>query len=152
MRRKKLQNTANELCQMFCGWQLHFDKPVLSILGSGTLSIDAVSAACHFNGRPIETLSIAKALQIWLGEELGRLGLMPEAIQHARLDAKLELSTIPWSDRSSSEQWFRGGKQVVWENLYRCEIRCSSEVATDEVAYRGTRSDREEWPSEWPAA
>jgi hypothetical protein len=152
MQRKRLQNAANELCQMFCGWQLRFDKPALSRLGSGILTIDAISAACQFNGQPIETLSIAKALQTWLSEELARLGLAADAIKRAHLEAVLDLSKIAWSDRSSNEQWFRDGKQVVWENLYRCEIRCTSEVATDEIIYHGTRSDLEEWPSEWPAA
>lgn len=137
---------------MFCGWRLHFDKPVLSALGSGTLSIDAVSAACHFKDRPIESLSIARQLRTWLSQELARRGLAPGFVRHARLEARLELSTISWADRSSKEQWFRDGKPVAGENLYRCEIRCSVEVATDEATYRCTRSDREEWPSEWPAA
>ena len=43
MRRKRLQHAADNLCQMFCGWQQASSKHRLVELGSGSLEIDVLS-------------------------------------------------------------------------------------------------------------
>jgi len=153
MRRKRLNHAAQQLCQMFCGWQLHWDKPRLSELGSGTLAIDVLTTTCTFNGAPIDPLKIAAALKAWLSEDLARHSIPFPAIQEARLVARLSLTQIGPSQRSTKEQWFgTHGQPVVFSSLFRCDFSCEGQVRTDEATYSATYDAREEWPPNWPEA
>src|SRR5436190_23049349 len=106
MRRKRLNHAAQQLGQMFCGWQLHPDKPRLEQLGSGTIEIDALSGQARFKGSSIASLAIAATLKQWLLEDLGRNGIPIEALQEARLTVSIDMATVPWQERSTNEVWF----------------------------------------------
>jgi len=43
MRRKRLQEFANNLCHMLVGWRMHDDLEKLADLGNGDLTIDLLS-------------------------------------------------------------------------------------------------------------
>ena len=149
MKHRRLQHAADNLCQMFCGWRLDGSKPIIARLGSGRLEIDALTGECRFNGQAVPQLPIAGELVAWLSEDLERYRIPVTAIVRARVTAELELSQIPWSDRSTNDQWFTDGRAVRARTLWRCEIRCRSEVATDEQIYQSASHDREEWPPGW---
>jgi hypothetical protein len=136
---------------MFCGWRLINSKPELVKLGSGTLSIDALTGNCYFNRQPIEQLSIAVELREWLKDELTTNRIPLESISRAHVKAELSLSEIPWSSRTINEQFFDHGKHVKTDRMHRCIIECESEVTTDETRYQSSYRDIEEWPVGWPA-
>jgi hypothetical protein len=137
---------------MFCGWRLINSYRDLERLGSGQLSIDALSGSCSFNGRPVEQLSIAYELSAWLREDAQSHGIPLESLREAQLHAELGFSQIDSSDRATNDQHMdRGGKPVRKGAFNRVRINCRSEVTTDEAVYTSTFSDLEEWPVGWPA-
>ena len=69
MRHKRLKHSADTLCHMFCGWRLANSYFDIEKLGSGTLTIDALSGESKFNGTPIDDLNIAGELHLWLIED-----------------------------------------------------------------------------------
>jgi hypothetical protein len=91
MRRKRLKHNAHILCDMFHGWRLMNCWDRILALGSGILEIDALSAECTFNGQPIESLTIAEELRLWLRDDLAAQGIPLTAIRSARLEVQLEL-------------------------------------------------------------
>ena len=152
MRRKRLQHAADTLCHMFCGWRLIGDKPRLVELGSGTVEIDALSGACRFNSSPIDPLSIATELRLWLVEDLKSHSILLSELQVARVDANLDFSEIAASDRRTSGEFYVPGRSQRTARWHRCKITCSSAVVSGEDEYRSSYSDLEEWPFGWPAA
>jgi hypothetical protein len=150
MRRKRLKHAADILCQMFCGWRLINCKPELVGYGSGVLEIDVLTDGCCFNGQPIAELPIAVELMEWLKEDLAAHRIPIEALSCAKLKAHLSFTEILWGERKTNEHYFDDGRTVRTAKMHRCLIRCESEVATDEAAYRSELEDLEEWPVGWP--
>ena len=148
MRRKRLKQATDTLCQMFCGWRLNNSKLELVKLGSGILEIDALTGECYFNERPIPELSIAVELREWLKEDSAAHNIPIEAISQARLKAELFFSEILWNDRQTKgEMFFSGnGGAVKTPTMHRCVIQCESELTTDEAVYHSNFKDLEEWP------
>lgn len=137
---------------MFCGWRLINSYRDLERLGSGQLSIDALTGSCSFDGRPIEQLSIACELSAWLREDAESHRIPLESLRHAQLHAELGFSQIDGSERTTNDQHMdRGGKPVCKGTFNRVRISCRSEVTTDEAAYTSTFLDLEEWPVGRPA-
>jgi hypothetical protein len=150
MRRKRLQHAADTLCRMFCGWRLTNSYEDLARLGSGTIEIDALSAACRFEGEPIERLAIAGELSAWLREDLAAHVIPESAILRARLEAELRFSEIEAEKRATPDQHLeREGRPIREGRFHRVRIRCKSEVATDEAVYTSSFDDLEEWPVGW---
>jgi hypothetical protein len=151
VRRKRLQHSANILCQMFCGWRLGGSYKDLERLGSGTLSIDALVGSCRFDGVPVEPPHIAGELHAWLCQDLTAQGIPIAALLRAALTARLSITAIGPRQRITLVHFsLANGKRVRWDKFYRCVIECESEVATDEAAYRSRLADVEEWPAGWP--
>lgn len=151
MRRKRLQHSADTLCQMFCGWRLANSYEGLERLGSGSLSVDVLVGSCRFDGTPIGPLNIAGELHSWLCEDLAAQGIPTGAVLRAGLTARLSIAAIGSRPRATPVQYLRAdGKPVRSGGFYRCKIECESEVATDEATYRSRLTDMEEWPVGWP--
>jgi hypothetical protein len=150
MRKKRLQNVAEIMCQMFCGWRLIASKPNLVKLGSGTLDIDAVSGRCLFQEKNIEQLAIAEEIRDWLRRELDANNIPILGLACARLTVKLSFSEVPWNEQTK-EVFYSDGKAVRTERMNRCTMECNSDVATDELSYRSKLVEIQEWPTGWPA-
>lgn len=141
---------ADTLCHMFCGWRLIASKPALVALGSGQLSIDALSGECRFEGAAVADLPIAAELRSWLADDLARHGIPVESLRLAHLRVRLTFTRIPWHQRTPGEQFFAHQHQIVGSEMQRGAFECESEVATDEAVYRTSYSEVEEWPVGWP--
>ena len=151
MRRKRLQHAADNLCQMLCGWRLANSYADLQRLGSGTLTIDVLTAASRFNGQPVPDLSIAGELQAWFNAELARERINREEIVEATVIADLVLSPIERRQRRTRSQYFEpSGRHANPGAFWALDLRCSSQIRTDEKLYAGASVDREEWPDGWP--
>ncbi|MEQ9565650.1 MAG: hypothetical protein RLN85_07560 [Pseudomonadales bacterium] len=151
MRRKRLQHSADILCHKFCGWELVNSYRQLVELGSGTLSIDALSGECRFDDNLIQELTIACALQIWLAEDLKTHNISADSLQRASLVANLRLSSIRASDRVTCDfHMDKNQKPISKGGFHQLEIRCRSEVATDEKTYCSEYEDMQEFPFDWP--
>jgi hypothetical protein len=149
MRRKRLQNTADTLCQMFCGWRLVQSKPTLVELGSGSLEIDVVTGQCLFHGTPILQIPIAEELRTWMHKDLQTHKIPTTELTHARLAVKLTFSRVPWNKRSK-EIFYIDGKPIRSEQMYHCIFECESEIATDGAAHRSSLREIQGWPIGWP--
>jgi len=151
MRRKRLKHAADTLCHMFCGWRLANSYSDIEMLGSGTLSIDALTGDSTFNESPTGELNIAGELHAWLIEDCQNYDIPIEQIRHARLTAELDLSKTDWKHRTSNNHWFdENGGKIVWRKINRCVINCESSIVTDELEYKSAYDDVEEWPEGFP--
>jgi hypothetical protein len=144
MKRKRLQHVADNICQIFCGWQLTFDYEELARLGSGTVTIDLKNERCKFNGQPIHNLKIAGAIGAWLVRDLTDNGILADHIQAIVLEAKLQQKLIPDAECKSDVLWGGG----THEYYIACQIECESRVVTDERTYSCNYRDYEEWPED----
>ncbi len=151
MRRKRLKHSADTLCHMFCGWRLMNSYADIELLGSGTLEIDALTGSATFNGQPIDPLAIAGELQAWLAEDCESNNIPIDEIRTANLTATLDLTKTDWKQRQTCQHWFdHKGAEIVWRQINRCVIECSSIITTDECEYRSLYNDIEEWPEGFP--
>jgi hypothetical protein len=150
MRKKRLQDVADTMCQMFCGWRLIESKPNLVNLGSGTLEIDAITGQCFFQGRIIGQLKVADEIRAWMLDDLAANKIPVAALSSARLSVKLSFSVVPWTE-TKKQIFCLEGKAVQTEKMNRCLMECESKVATPEVVYRSKSTEVQEWPMGWPA-
>jgi len=142
LRRKRLQHVAQNLAQMFCGWQLYRDYGTLTRLGSGALDIDVLGGACRFNGEPIGQFTMVMVLSSWMQEDLQAHSIPLEEI----LEAKVQ---VEFTTRHTTEQLNR---DVVWakpsKQFVLCDLICRGRVGTGERVYEAEYRELEEWPLE----
>src|SRR5678816_1119776 len=137
MRWKRLQHAADTLCHMFCGWRLTNSFADLAQLGSGVLTVDATSAVCQFNGKPITSLMIAEKLRAWLHADLAANNIPLAGVQRAVLSAELLFADVTAGQRLTSDQHMdKAGQPIRSGVFHRVRIHCTSEVATDDAVYR----------------
>ena len=149
MRRKRLQNVADTMCQMFCGWRLIGSKSNLLRLGSGTFEIDVITGQCLFQGKVTGQLTIAEDLRAWLQQELATNKIPISTLIDAHLTVKLSFSVVPWN-KHTREIFYSDGKVARTKKMNRCIMDCESRVTTDEKVYRSKRIEVQEWPIGWP--
>jgi hypothetical protein len=153
MRRKRLQHAADNLCQMFCGWQQIWSKHRLVELGSGELEIGVLSGTCRFNGAEVEALPIVAVLGKWLREDLERHHIPESGLLEATVRASLTFDLVPWESRTTTSEFFwHSGEPAKSDPMHRCSFECFSLLRTDEAQYEGRYAEVEEWPVGWPAA
>jgi hypothetical protein len=147
MHRKRLQHAADILCHMFCGWRLINSYADLERLGSGTLTIDALTGRCAHNDVAIPSLSIAGELQAWLAGDLSAHHIDSAGLREAALTAQLAFSHVPRTARVTHDTHFApAGLLLDPERYLRCDIACTSRVVTDDRSYESRYQDIEEWP------
>jgi len=127
MRRKRLQHVADTMCQMFCGWRLIGSKRSLVKMGAGTLEIDVITGKCSFQGESIRQLAIAEEIRRWMHEDLAANKISVTALTHALLSVNLFFSEGP-------------------DKMYRCQMECTSNVATETADYRAQLTEVQDWP------
>ena len=140
VRRKRFHHHADNLCQIFCGWQLMFDYPALESLGSGELRIEVLAERCSHNGQPIPPLKIATALNVWLREDLEAHSIPVSSINEAVL--VVLFATERHRGQRQAGSWARPKPFFVG-----CSLTCASTIASGPDLYRSSYQDQEEWPS-----
>ena len=149
--KKRLKNSADVACQMFCGWRLTTSKNRLVELGSGVLEIHLLTGECFFEGVSVHSLPICGEIQLWFGKELAAQKIHPEAIARATIKATIKLSLIPSTERENKEQaFYEHNQEIRTTEMHRCVIECVSEIATEKTSYTSRLRDVEEWPTGWP--
>ena len=149
-RLKRLQHEADTLCHMFCGWRLIGSYGRMEQLGSGRLTIDALTQACTFNGQSIATLGIAIELTLWLRDDLAANRIDSQLVREATLEADLELTNSDRESRLTTSQHYTAEERHYSpERFVRLGIHCTSRVVTHDLTYVSDYRDLEEWPEGW---
>jgi len=86
---KRLKHHAQNLGQMFCGWELMFDYRRLAELERGTLMLNILTEECFYNGEKIEPLKIVLGLRKWMIQDLADNDLDIKEIETAELQVEL---------------------------------------------------------------
>ena len=134
VRRGLMQDYANQIAQMFIGYQITLvDMPLLVAKGQGRVEVDLLGQTTSLDGEPISRLSISDAVRAWyedaiVRDDLGdafvrqiqitcdfdiaesRKGLDIE--RHVAFNCKvaIEAENGPWQGTSrKSELWLRSG-------------------------------------------
>ena len=147
MDNKQFQQTANILCHIFCGLKLMESCRRLVDLGTGTLVIDATSAACQFDGRAIDALPIAVELNEYLKYSLTINSFDRSNVRRAQLLASIRLSQINSSERFTQELHVDSANTLIQAGTFhRLTISCQSEIAVGNALYRSKQNVVKEIP------
>ena len=150
MRGKRLQNAADSLCQMFCGWRLIGSKPELVKLRSGILVIDAITGQSSFQGQTIDQFAIAEELRAFLQRNLEANKVPMDVLKSAQLTVQVSFSLVPWNN-AAKETFYSDGIQVRTKKMNRCSMQCESKVTTDKAVYHSSQTEVQVWPVGWPS-
>src|SRR4051812_15732759 len=104
MKLNRLQHNADNLCQIFCGWQLMSDWKTLTNLKSGTIQMDLLKDCCLHNGKEIPKLMMNCILGSWLREDLGKNKIPIKIIHEAFLTIEFDTEEIP-EQRDKNAVW-----------------------------------------------
>ena len=149
MHRGPLQNAADNLCEIFCGWRLTSSKRRLEQLGSGILEIDAKSGACRFQGEEVAQLPIAEEICAWFRQHLATHRISESTVKFGRLKVRLTFSIVPWQE-ASGEVFYLDGKPYETETMNHCVFECQSAISTAEGTFNSTVLANQSWPVGWP--
>jgi hypothetical protein len=93
IRRGLMQDYANQIAQMFVGWQIGIiDLPRLATIGRGCIRIDLLSGASSVDGRPCEPFSITDAVRRWLDDAIIRDELNPAQVQQVSISCMFDVA------------------------------------------------------------
>jgi hypothetical protein len=83
MRKGLMQDYANQIAQMFVGYQIDLvDKFRLASIGQGRIVVDLLDGSTTINDAPSPPLSISGAVRDWYSEALVRDGLEEAFVSH----------------------------------------------------------------------
>ena len=152
MRRKRFKHMAQNMGQMFCGWQAASDYGAIAKLGTGILKINVLSRECYFNDKSIQPLIIAMVLQKWMEEDCARINIDYKMFQKAQLIVKLQLSHIKEKDENilTNQGFNLYGDGMVTDNWNRCDFLCESMIQNENDYYQSNYQSTSAWPVGWP--
>ena len=140
MRRKALQGLANNLCQMFVGYQSHYDiQDILTPLSEGrwvVLEINVLTGQCLAEGAVLP-LHISRVMQGWLAEQLRRRKIPAEAVPSATLRVEYRAWQVKyilrqtWWERLKEKLGKPGGYFLEAET----EFSCRASLQTSDYEY-----------------
>jgi hypothetical protein len=85
MGRKVLKGLANNLCQIFLGYQCYQDLPEIERLGKGRYEIDILTTICKKDGMEIDSFLVSGKLQQWFFTQVRKEKISLEEIRRAVL-------------------------------------------------------------------
>jgi hypothetical protein len=140
---KRLKHHAQNLGQMFCGWELMFDYKRLAELENGNLFLNVLTGECFHNGNKIEPLKIVTGLRKWLVADLEANKLNINQIECAELS--VQFSTIRLKGQKIKKQsWADPTPYFVY-----CTLQCNSRIKTQDREFSSSYHDEEEWPESY---
>ncbi len=140
---KRLKHHAQNIGQMFCGWELMFDYKQLAELESGTLLLNVLTEECFHNGKRIKPLRIISGLRKWMVQDLEDNKLNIDQITCAELQVNFKTyRQLGQAQQSSS--WADPTPYFV-----KCTLDCNSKVKTKDREFISNYWDEEEWPESY---
>lgn len=140
---KRLKHHAQNLGQMFCGWELMFDYQRLAELESGLLEIDLLTGTCQHNGSTIDSLRIVGRLCDWMTRDLAEHKVARERLLHVEL--QVEFATR----RQQGQQLSNSSWRESTPYFIHCTLACRSAIAIGDREFTSTYHDVEEWPESY---
>jgi hypothetical protein len=129
MRRGLLQDYANQIAQMFVGYQIGLvDMPLLVQAGKGRIQVDLFEGRSTLNGAPLPAFSISEAVRHWYSNAVARDQLSETFVRSITIDCDFEASESQ-SDRAS---------------LRIVALNCTVTVNAEDGSWVGTSSKQEE--------
>jgi hypothetical protein len=141
---KRLKHHAQNLCQMFCGWELMFDYKQLADMESGALQINVLTGECFHNGKAIKPLKIVSGLKNWMEGDLTDNSLNIGQIECAELIVQFQTDRHLGQKITPPTSWADPTPYYV-----SCILECSSTIRTSEREFTSYFSDVEEWPESY---
>jgi len=138
MRKKRIQEFANNVCQMFVGWRMNDDLELLAELPDGLVKVDLLTGqAEHDKTGPVK-LYIATEIRSWLQDQFNKANIPSTAITSAKLDAQIKTDSIP-TDRS---------------RIILFDFIVESAISTTDASYTHTLKETHKWHSrtKYPAS
>ena len=140
MRRKALQGLANNLCQMFVGYQSYYDvQHILAPLSEGrwvVLEINVLTGQCWAEGEVLP-LHISGVMQSWLAEHLRRQKIPAEAIPSATLRVEYRAWHVKYTNPQT--WWDRLREKLGRQSWYflesETEFSCQASLQTSNYEY-----------------
>lgn len=148
MKHHRLKHAASTLCRMFGGWRLANSYNEIARLGSGLLAIEVLTAACRFNEKVIEPLSVAQEMQAWFLRDLEQYRIPLGSIGTAFLHADMQVGR--GDDPRTSFFFTKDGASANRSEFVRLKARCHCEIRTDEASYVSEHEFSDAWPLGWP--
>jgi hypothetical protein len=128
VRRKKLQDLANTLCDMLVGWRMGEDLERIATLPDGALEFDLIAGrVTHTIAGPVD-LHVCGELAAWLKSRLDVLHIPVDSLRAATLRADFR------TDRVATNR----------KKILSFDWKCRSRLATDEKEYVG-HLEKHEW-------
>jgi hypothetical protein len=132
MRRKILQDFANVFCQRYV--DLPGDLALLAYLRTGVITLNIITGKCSYEGLRIPSLQTCKENRSWLINRAEK--------HHISVD---ELKSVSMVIRFRAKDLvYKKSFGQVHRDAY-FQLRCCSEIQTDEKSYRGQYEGEKRW-------
>lgn len=140
---KRLKHHAQNLGQMFCGWELMFDYKTLADLKKGILQLNVLTQECLHNGQKIEPLKIVTGMHNWMMQDLKDNNIDASLIETAELTIEFNTNR----ENGQSEQSSSWADPTPF--FIKCKLSCDSIIKTAQIEYKSNYADFEEWPESY---
>ncbi len=114
MRKGLMQDYANQIAQMFVGYQIDLvDMSTLASIGQGRIVVDLLSGSTTINDAPSPPLSISGAAHDWYSDALVRDGLGEACVSH--IGILCDFAVMDSSQEAKAQRTVRLDCQVTLE-------------------------------------
>lgn len=140
---KRLKHHAQNLGQMFCGWELMFDYKRLAELEKGTLRIDMLKEECFHDGKAIDPLRIVDRLRDWMVRDLDDHNFDMNRLEAVELNVRFDTTRLE-GQKIQRSSWNTSTPHFIY-----CTLDCNSLVKADTREFFSSYRDEEEWPESY---
>lgn len=93
MRRGLMQDYANQIAQMFVGWQIGIaDLPRLTAIGRGQLEVGLLDESTYLNGAVAAPFQITDAVKSWYFDALTRDDVAQDFVRQIRIRCDFDIA------------------------------------------------------------
>ncbi len=101
MRKGLMQDYANQIAQMFVGYQIDFlDLPRLTAVGTGHLQVELLEDTSYLNGEAVAPFQITEAVRSWYLDALARDRLSADFVRAIGIDCAFDIAKSETEGRS----------------------------------------------------
>ncbi len=130
VRRGLMQDYANQIAQMFIGWQITVvDMPRLVAKGQGRLEVDLFGRTTRLDGEPTSPLSVSEAVHGWYENAIVRDGLGETFVRQIHITCAFDIA--------ESEHNLDSERHVKFD--------CNVTIEAENGSWTGTSRKSEVW-------